>query len=164
MDPGAVTFFLRHRLRGGPGAPQAPARPGVAGPQRRRAPRQPQDSSRPPRPHFLTRPPPVSPPTASPRAAREPESRERRAAGAFCGRARACAGRKGSRRGWHRPHPSLRALSSRLPKPLPSPAPSERWECRGLAEAFVFRLSPRIASATSSRSEPRPRPILQRGS
>lgn len=76
----------------------APARPGISRPPGRRTPRSPSTHSRPPRPHFLTRPPAVCPPTAFPRAAREPECRERRAAGGLDCCAWACAGRKVTRR------------------------------------------------------------------
>lgn len=131
LDPREVTFFLRHRPRGGRGAPPAPARLRVFPAPCCGTPRPPQARSRPPRPHFLTRPPPVSRPTASPRAALEPECRERRAAGAFGGRAWSCAGRKAALREVAPPTAGA---------PGPAPPPPTRGECgRPAASTFLAR-------------------------
>lgn len=134
-DRGAITFFLRHGLRGGRVAPPAAQRPGVSCPPRCGTPPLPQARSWPPRPHFLTRPSPVSPPTASPWAAGEPECREQRAAGALRWGARACAGRRATRRRWRRPRrksptgsPGEREARGSRGRPASRRSLQERWE------------------------------------
>lgn len=65
LHAGAFTFFLCHRLRGDPSGPTAPEQPGVSQTSEYPNPAAAPASSRLPRPHFLTRPPLVSPPTGS---------------------------------------------------------------------------------------------------
>lgn len=159
LDPGAVTFFLRHRVRGGPGAPS-----GSRAARSLRSSASPSPSAAPGPLPAAAPPLPDSPPFGVAANRVPPGGPGTREPGAEGGRSvlPACLGLRGQEAESPRVAPPPAGAPGRSPSlrpPLPKGGRSS-----GLAEAFVFRLRRRLASVTSSRSKPYPRPVLRRAS